>query len=338
MSKRTLHGFFGAGASGAGSKKAKKSAAAAASSGAGSTAKPVFIVCPGAGGVLPKDGTLQSQLGRLGRVVVIPKSTGYNGKVGCTVGSKGSLNGNLRIITDAIEREANDASVAAGAPIVLVGQSFGCRAIVHWMSGNHEVRKHPSIPAPWADDAAKPDNYDALRGRIAGVLCFGYPLDHASQDRSAALKRLPADVRALFVMGTSDGQSLGSGLSQSKFEGVLNDTPASTQIIWVDRGGHSPPNSSKWTGASLNTKIKAFLDSAPFAGAGKALGTGAADDGGGKKKAAATPEDVRAKRLAALSGGGKKKSGGAEGDDDDDDDDDDVVVIDDGDDDEKKSE
>ena len=340
MSKRTLHGFFGAGASGAGSKKPKKSAAAASSGGASSTAaggpKPVFIICPGAGGVLPKDGTLQSQLGRLGRVVVIPKSTGYNGKVGCTVGSKGSLNGNLRILTDAIAREVNDASVAAGTPIVLVGQSFGCRAIVHWMSGNREVRKHPSIPTPWSDDTAKPDNYDALRGRIAGVLCFGYPLDHASQDRSAALKRLPADVRALFVMGTSDGQSLGSGLSQSKFEGVLDDTPASTHIIWIDCGGHSPPNSSKWTGASLNTKIKTFLGSAPFAGSGKALGTGA-DDGGGKKKAAATPEDVRAKRLAALSGGGEKKSGGGD-DDDDDDDDDDVVVIDDGDDDEKKSE
>ena len=333
MSKRTLHGFFGAGTSGAGSKKAKKSDAAAPS-GAGAAAaggpKPVFIICPGAGGVLPKDGTLESQLGRLGRVVVIPKSTGYNGKVGCTVGSKGSLNGNLRIITDAIEREVNDASVTTGTPIVLVGQSFGCRAIVHWMSGNHEVRKHPSIPTPWSDDTAKPDNYDALRGHIASIICFGYPLDHASQDRSAALKRLPADVRALFVMGTSDSQSLGSGLSQSKFEGVLNDTPASTQIIWIDRGGHSPPNSSKWTGASLNTKIKTFLD-APFAGSGKALGTGA-DDGGGKKTAAATPEDVRAKRLAALSGGGKKKSGGG------DDDDDDVVVIDDGGDDEKKSE
>ena len=333
MSKRTLHGFFGAGASGAGSKKAKKSAASSTAAGG---PKPVFIICPGAGGVLPKDGTLESQLGRLGRVVVIPKSTGYNGKVGCTVGSKGSLNGNLRILTDAIAREANDASVTAGTPIVLVGQSFGCRAIVHWMSGNHEVRKHPSIPTPWSDDTAKPDNYDALRGRIAGVLCFGYPLDHASQDRSAALKRLPADVRALFVMGTSDGQSLGSSLSQAKFEGVLDDTPASTQIIWIDRGGHSPPNSSKWTGASLNTKIKTFLDSAPFAGAGKALGTGADDGGGKKQKAAATPEDVRAKRLAALSSGGKKKSGGGEGDDDDDYDD--VVGIDDGDDDEKKSE
>ena len=142
----------------------------------------------------------------------------------------------------------------------------------------------------------------------------------------------------MFVMGTSDKQSLGDGLSQSKFEGVLNATPATTSIIWIDRGGHSPPNSSKWTGAGLNTKIKTFLSRAPFAGAGKTLGTGAEDGGedcGGKKKAAATPEDVRAKRLAALSTSGgemEKKAGG-------DDDDDDVVVIDDddADADEKKS-
>lgn len=331
MSKRTLHGFFGGGGGG---KKAKSSSAASANASADGP-KPVFICCPGAGGVLPRDGTLESQLGRLGRVVVIPKSSGYNGKVGCTVGSKGSLNANLRIITDAVQREVNDASVTASTPIVLVGQSFGCRAIVHWMSANHEVRKHPSIPTSWT---ATPSNYDALRGRIAAILCFGYPLDHHQQDRSAALKGLPSDVRAMFVMGTSDKQSLGDGLSQSKFEGVLNATSATTSIIWVDRGGHSPPNSSKWTGAGLNTKIKMFLGRAPFAGAGKTLGTGAddgAEDGGGKKKAAATPEDVRAKRLAALStsgGGMEKKAGG-----DNDDDDDDVVVIDDDDADEKKS-
>lgn len=335
MSKRTLHGFFGGGGGG---KKAKSSSAASANASSADGPKPVFICCPGAGGVLPRDGTLESQLGRLGRVVVIPKSSGYNGKVGCTVGSKGSLNVNLRIITDAVQREANDASVTASTPIVLVGQSFGCRAIVHWMSANHEVRKHPSFPTPWSDETATPSNYDALRGRIAAILCFGYPLDHHQQDRSAALKGLPSDVRAMFVMGTSDKQSLGDGLSQSKFEGVLNATPATTSIIWIDRGGHSPPNSSKWTGAGLNTKIKTFLGRAPFAGAGKTLGTGAEDggeDGGGKKKAAATPEDVRAKRLAALSTSGgemEKKVGG-------DDDDDDVVVIDDddADADEKKS-
>ena len=331
MSKRTLHGFFGGG----GGKKAKSSSAAASATASAGGPKPVFLICPGASGVLPRDGTLESQLGRLGRVVVIPKSSGYNGKVGCTVGSKGSLNANLRIITDAVQREVNDASVAAGTPIVLVGQSFGCRAIVHWMSANHEVRKHPSIPTPW-DETATPSNYDALRSRIACVLCFGYPLDHHQQDRSAALKGLPSDVRAMFVMGTSDKQSLGDGLSQSKFEGVLDATPATTSIIWIDRGGHSPPNSSKWTGAGLNTKIKTFLGRAPFAGTGKTLGTGAEDgedDGGGKKKAAATPEDVRAKRLAALSTSGsemEKKAGG-------DDDDDDVVVIDDDDADEKKS-
>lgn len=288
MSKRPLHGFFGGRSGGSGTKNAKSSASSTTSTTTGP--KPIFIVCPGAGGVLPRDGTLESQLGRLGRVVVIPKNTGYNGKVGCTAGSKGSLNANLSIMTNAISNEISD-TPDTNTPIILVGQSFGCRAIVHWMSANHEVRKHPSIPTPWSDDAM-PENYNQLKARIACILCFGYPLAHATQDRSAALKRLPSDVRGLFVMGTSDKQSLGDGLSQTLFEGVLNETAATTDVIWIDRGGHSPPNSSKWTSADLNTKIKTFISRSPLAGAGHTLGSSAAAGSG----------DVRAKRLAALSG------------------------------------
>lgn len=249
MSKRTLTDFFGS----ATNKKAKQSSSP--------RHKPVFIVCPGAGGVLPKDGNLEKQLGRLGRVVVIPKSTGYNGKIGCTQPGKGSsLNLNLSILSKQIRKEMDHASSEQNAPIVLVGQSFGCRLIVHWMSANHEVRKHPSIPVPWSSDAT-PDNYADMKQRIAAVLFFGYPLSHPTQDRSAALQRLPSNVRALFIMGTSDKQSLGDGLSQPAFEGVLKKTAATTEIVWIHRGNHAPPKPDQWGSTNLHAKIKTFVAS-----------------------------------------------------------------------------
>ncbi|CAB9525476.1 expressed unknown protein [Seminavis robusta] len=236
--KRLMTDFFGGGKT----KKTKTSAT-------------VFLVCPGAGGVLPKDGTLEAQLGRMGRVAVIPKSTGYNGRNGCVAGSNGSLNQNLQIVNDHIAQEAASSN---DDEIVLVGQSFGCRAIVHWICGNHEVRTHPSIPVPWSDDAT-PDNYQELRHKIQKVVFFGYPLDHAKQDRSAALKLLPENVRACFVIGTSDKLALGDKLNQEGIKETVESTLATTQIIWVEKGGHGPPNEKTWTGMNLNKQLEDFL-------------------------------------------------------------------------------
>ena len=89
---------------------------------------PIFIVCPGAGGVLPQEGTLEKQLALLGKVVVIPKSTGYSGMRGCLKPSKEPLNKNLQILNDAIAKEVSHSE--SEQPIILVGQSFGCRLIV----------------------------------------------------------------------------------------------------------------------------------------------------------------------------------------------------------------
>ena len=134
--------------------------------------EPTFVIAPGAGGKLPQDGALevwspalvfadavrallvctglslsrpltrctppllqQGQLAILGRVILVKSGEDckYAGMRGVTA-SKKALSPNLHCLHAAIAKAAK-----REGPIFLVGQSFGCRLVVHWLAKNSEV-------------------------------------------------------------------------------------------------------------------------------------------------------------------------------------------------------
>lgn len=69
-------------------------------------------------------------------------------------------------------------------PLLLVGHSFGSRAIAHLL----------------ADDEQR----STLPASFAGAIFFGYPLLHPTQHRETVLQKIPRCVPALLISGTRD--------------------------------------------------------------------------------------------------------------------------------------
>lgn len=163
-----------------GKKRKVESSAAASSAGssASSSSRPVFLLSAGAGGVLPKDSPVE-WLEQVGKVVcpAIPGQKGYDETIGIIRGGNGCKPATLKRYHHAVEKVAED---HPGRDVWLVGQSFGNRLAVHYLTGTTAVNtartpENPVVaPAPWA---GKPDPPSSVRGMI----CLGYPLHHATQ-------------------------------------------------------------------------------------------------------------------------------------------------------------
>ncbi len=147
------------------------------------------------------------------------------------------------------------ARIGPDRPLFLATQSFGGRAVVHALSNKYFQGKTKNGPAksfPLGEgDRVSPlfwkENANALqypRDEVAGVLVFGYPLEHEEQDRSLPLFDIPAGTRILFISGSRDGTKVNIS---AQLQGILprlacRDT---SRLHVVARGKHNP-----WEGAS----------------------------------------------------------------------------------------
>ena len=144
---------------------------------------------------------------------------------------------------------------------------------------------------------------------LAGMICFGYPANHAVQDRIEPLRKLPKGTNVLFVTGSEDEGGKVAALVEEALPQLACSSTAEHFI--VQGGKHNPFDNKRKkdepaSHVAIETKIAGFVEKCladGTNGAGAEDGTGAADaadaagaaggDGGGGGSAAnASAEDA----------------------------------------------
>ena len=118
----------------------------------------------------------------------------------------------------------------------LVGQSFGNRVALHYLTGTYAnmgnakaTESKTLAPHKWASKREQPSN-------LRGAITLGYPFGHETQDRAGPLRMLSSPNAALIISGTMDGYATGS------FKDELNTVVQANEqlsIVWVKNGRHN---------------------------------------------------------------------------------------------------
>ena len=144
--------------------------------------RPTFVVCPGAGG--GDCAALTQALATFGKTTTIA-----NGKWAGNFPSQ--MGANVQLVVDAARRAAAD-----GAPVILVGHSFGCRVVA-------ELLTSEAIP--------KPSGVQRLPANVitSGAVLESFPLygpspPKPSTDREVSIRNLPSGSKILFLSGAKD--------------------------------------------------------------------------------------------------------------------------------------
>lgn len=88
---------------------------------------------------------------------------------------------------------------------------------------------------------------------VSGLMFFGYPLKHSTQDRTPPLKNLHPSIRALFVSGDKDPFCCG-------LEGAIRKCKADVKLERIRDGRHdvwSPYDATRH--ASIHRAIRSFM-------------------------------------------------------------------------------
>jgi dienelactone hydrolase len=186
--------------------------------------RPTFVVCPGAGG--GDCAPLTQALATFGKTCTIDRGR-WAGNFPSQMGA------NVQLVVDAARRASTD-----GAPVILVGHSFGCRVVA-------DLLKSEAVPTP--------SGIQRLPANVvtSGAILESYPLYGTSPpkpatDREAALRSLPPKCRVLFLSGAKDefldrarqwrsGQSVG----EAALKAVLAESPCDATIVMVAGARHS---------------------------------------------------------------------------------------------------
>lgn len=191
---------------------------------------PVFFLVAAARGVLPKDKPNEEPvnhatlLRRLGEVVgpAIEGPTFISGAAGASPKKLEALQEHL----------AKVAIQFPGRGIVMVGHSFGCRLITHYLCGQSQHNKSESGLQPFSRAALPPF--------VLGAICCGYPMIAASEVKTEQRKSVilalqnNEDTNILFLSGEKD-----------KLTGNLADVVATSpaadnlQVHFVPGGKHN---------------------------------------------------------------------------------------------------
>ncbi|CAE7241328.1 unnamed protein product [Symbiodinium sp. CCMP2592] len=163
--------------------------------------KAIFVCATGAGGGRSR----QMLLGQFGDI----HQMSFRGTPNLTTAER-----EAPFLQQMAEAAQAAAKKSPSRPLFLVGHSFGARAAVHLMCRKDFRQKLPKS--------------------CKGIIAFGYPLIHPTQQREKKLTELPASSKALFISGTKDPFAGNFKL----FESALQRAKCKHRLVKVLGGDH----------------------------------------------------------------------------------------------------
>ena len=192
--------------------------------GAADKVRPTFVVCPGAGG--GDCAALTQALATFGKTTTIA-----NGKWAGNFPSQ--MGANVQLVVDAARRAAAD-----GAPVILVGHSFGCRVVA-------ELLTSEAVPKP-SGVQRLPSNVITSGAVLESFPLYGPSPPKPSTDREVSIRNLPSQSKILFLSGAKDefldrskqwrsGQPVG----EAALRAVLQQSQCDATVVMVDSARHA---------------------------------------------------------------------------------------------------